>query len=109
MDLLAEYDEMKTVPTHVAVVYKFFAPFRFENGDLMWGAHRAGAAEEVIQPVKAFLKVTKALLREGTVAKSECSRRMWFWYAKLVDLGLFEHEARLEIMQWMEVCELVIS
>lgn len=109
MDLIAEYEEMKTLPQHAAVAYKFFAPFRFENGDLLWGAHRAGATEDVIPPVKAFLKATKAALREGQMPKAECSRRMWFWYAKIVDLGLFQHEARLEMLQWMEVCELVIS
>ena len=110
MDIIAEYDEMKVAPQHIAVAYKFFAPFRFENGDLLWGSsHRAGITEEGIQPVKAFLKATKAALREGTLPKAECSRRMWFWYAKVVDLGLFQHEARLEMLQWMEVCELVIS
>ncbi len=108
MDLLAEYDEVKTVPAHITIVYKFFAPFRVENGDLVWGGHKAGATEEIIQPVKTFLKATKALLREGSVSRAECSRRMWFWYAKLVDLGLFQHDARMEIMQWMEICELVI-
>lgn len=108
MDLIAEYEEMRTVPAHIAVAYKFFAPFRVENGDLMWGEYAAGADEEIIQPVKAFLKTMKAALREGKLSRAECSRRMWFWYAKIIDLGLFEHDARVEIIQWMEVCELVI-
>lgn len=108
MDLLEEYDDMIQLPTHVAISYKFFVPFRIDGGELVWSGHRAELDEEAIGPIKAFLKATKALLREGNVSKGECSRRMWFWYAKLVDMALFQHDARVEILRWMEVCELVL-
>jgi hypothetical protein len=110
MDLIAEYAEFKEIPAHVAVAYKFFSTFRLEGATLWWGGYSCPVREEAYSGVKTFLKEQKRTIREGGLSKSECSRRMWFWVQKIIDLGLFHTvpEARTEIFKWLEVCELVL-
>jgi hypothetical protein len=110
-DLLAEYTEFSQVPTVLAVPYKYFSLFRVEEGELVWAGHRATLAEDLVAPVKKFLKEQRAALRSGSLSKSECSRRMWFWVQKVLELELFldAPEARAQMLKWTEVCELVIS
>ena len=111
MDLLAEYEEMKSLPVHIAVAYKFFGLFKFEGSELVYVNHHGGEAEDdTLGALKAFLKSQRADLRvrDSKMGKGECSRRMWFWYQKLLELKMFDVQARMEIMKWMEVCELVL-
>jgi hypothetical protein len=110
MDFLAEYEEMKDVPRHIAITYKFFSIFKVKDLGIHWGpSHMHTTTVTIADAFKAFLKAQKTDLKEGALTKSECSRRMWFFYQKILEHGLFSLEVRQEILKWMEVCELVIS
>jgi hypothetical protein len=109
MDLLAEYEEMKQIPLHTGITYKFFSMFKVDGDTLYWGVAPAPLEEEVRGPIKACLKAQRAALREGSLTKSECSRRLWFWGQKVLEMGLFRDEIRAEIIKWTEICELVLS
>jgi hypothetical protein len=111
MDLLAEYEEFAKVAPHVAVTYKFFAAFSVtKEGVLRWGLEEYTLPEEAVAPVKAFLKATKAFLRDTEkVSHTACAGRMWFWYNTILEQNWFSRAERAEILHWMEVCELVVS
>jgi hypothetical protein len=110
MDFLAEYQEVTKIPPHIAVTYKFFSIFKFEDGELCYIHYKSGPMEPAaLSALKAFLKAQRSDLRgDARLGKGECSRRMWFFYQKLLDLKLFDKPARMEIMRWMEICELVL-
>jgi hypothetical protein len=111
MDLLAEYEEFAKIPPHVAVTYKFFSLFRVsKEGILSWGKAQFPLEEEAAGAARAFLKATKAFLRDTPAIKhTQCASRMWFWYHTLLENNWFDLETRAEILRWMEVCELVVS
>lgn len=112
IDLLAEYEEVKKLPVPTAVTYKFFSGFKVEGDSLVWSGFRTPLSEEVRKPVKAFLKEQRRATEEDGLKQGECSRRMWFWYQKILDLGLFSgaaYQARAEILRWVEVCEYILS
>jgi hypothetical protein len=108
MNLLEEYNEFKTLPTHIGVTYKFFSHFQVKDGQLYFSNTAHPMSEEKQEDVKKFLKAMRKDVKEGTLSKDECGRRMWFWYSKILDLGLFLSETRREILQWLEVCETVL-
>ena len=111
MDLLAEYQEVKQIPVVVAVTYKFFHGFKVEGGALCWAGFNTPLSEEIREPVKRFLKEQRRAVREDSLSVGECSRRMWFWFQKVLDLELFVETpvARDQILRWMEVCELILA
>jgi hypothetical protein len=112
IDLLAEYEEVKKLPVPTAVGYKFFSGFKVEGDSLVWSGFRTPLSEEVRKPVKAFLKEQRRAIQEDCLKQAECSRRIWFWYQKILDLGLFSgaaYQARAEILRWVEVCEFILS
>ena len=111
MDFIAEYAESKKLPIHIAVTYKFFSLFKVDTDakTLAWTTHTTPINPDVALAAKLFLKDRRAVFKQGAVNKSECSRSMWFWYQKILDVGAFTHEVRLEILRWMEICELIIS
>lgn len=112
MDLLQEYEEVRQIPVPVAVSYKFFSNFKVEGDTLTWGGFSTPLEGDMREPVKEFLKVQRRLTREGSLKPSEVSRRMWFWFQKILDLGLFADvstPARDQILRWMEVCELILT
>ena len=112
MDLLAEYEEFKKIPVHIAVTYKFFSHFKIDDDEHIWfGGHRSLIAiqqEGVADALKKFLKANRKEVKEGGLNKFECSKRIWFWYAKLLDFGLFSIEERQDILRWMDICETVL-
>ncbi len=114
MDLLAEYEEVKTIPVPSAVGYKFFSNFKLSaDGEcLVWSGFSTYLEEGVRQPVKAFLKEQRRQTAAANLSANEVSRRMWFWFQKILDLGLFTGNAahgRDQILRWMEVCELILT
>ena len=110
MDLLAEYKEMSALPNHIAVTYKFFSMFKIDGDTMTWAGHETDISTDTNtkDALKAFLKAQRSALREGGLSASECSKRMWFWFQKLLELDLFEGDGRQEILKWMEVCELIV-
>ncbi len=111
MDLLAEYEEVKQIPVPTVVGYKFFSNFKVADDCLLWSGFSTHLEEDVREPVKAFLKEQRRQIRGGTLSGSEISRRMWFWFQKILDLGLFTgngDQGRDQILRWMEVCELIL-
>jgi hypothetical protein len=117
MDFLAEYDEFKKLPVHIAVTYKFLSNFTVDSsGSLFYTQYRFDINEdfskeytkEAAEALKKFLKATRKELKEGSMNKFECSRRIWFFYQKLMDLHVFSTEVRREILSWMETCETVL-
>lgn len=108
MDLLAEYDEFAKLPAHTAVTYKFFSLFRVADGNLQWRGVPTPISPEAADALKAFLRAQRSALKGGVTA-SDCSRRMWFWYQKLLELGLFDQATLDAILRWMEICELVVA
>lgn len=111
MDLNAEYEEFAKIAPHVAVTYKFFSLFSIsKDGVLSWCEDKFQLDEESATAVKAFLKASKAFLRDTPGAKhTACAGRMWFWYNTILEKGWFDRDVRAEILRWMEVCELVVS
>lgn len=112
MDLLAEYEEVKKIPVITAVGYKFFSNFKVTDDCLLWSGFSTYLQEDVREPVKAYLKEQRRQIRDGALSASEVSRRMWFWFQKILDLGLFTGNAsqgRDQILRWMEVCELILA
>ena len=103
MDFLEEYTEFTQLPVHIGVTYKFFSLFKLQGTQLQWCSYSADLGEAA-GAAKAFLKKQRADLKEG-ISKSECSRRMWFWVQKLLELKV-ESPA---LLKWLEVCELVLS
>lgn len=112
MDFLAEYEEFKTLPVHIGVTYKFFSQFKVDDENrLCFGGFPSPIPiqqQEVVDALKKFLKATRKEIKEGTMSKDECSRRMWFWYAKLLDLGLSSLDQRQDILRWMDICGSVL-
>lgn len=110
MDLIAEYEEFAKIAPRVAVTYKFFTLFSVsKGGELCWGEDTWQLEEESAVAVKAFLKATKAFLRDTPGAKhTQCASRMWFWYNTILENAWFSRDTRAEILRWMEVCELVV-
>ncbi len=113
MDLLAEYNEVRQIPVPTAVGYKFFSNFKLsDDGQLLvWSGFSTYLEEDMRGPVKEFLKEQRKQIRDGALSGSEVSRRMWFWFQKILDLRLFvgnAASARDQILKWMEVCELII-
>jgi hypothetical protein len=112
LDLLAEYEEVKKLPVPTAVAYKFFSNFKVVDDSLVWSGFSTALSEDMRKPVKAFLKEQRRAIQEDGLKQGECSRRIWFWFQKILDLGLFTGnaaEARMQILRWMEVCELILS
>ncbi len=114
LDLLAEYEEVTKLPVPTAVAYKFFSNFKFSaDGEcLVWSGFSTYLQEDVRKPIKAFLKEQRRAIQEDGLKQAECSRRIWFWFQKMLDLGIFTGngaEARMQILRWMEVCELILS
>jgi hypothetical protein len=113
MDLLAEYEEVKKIPVITAVGYKFFSNFKFsaDGESLLWSGFSTYLEEDMREPIKAYLKEQRRQVRDGKLSAGEVSRRMWFWFQKILDLGLFTGNAahgRDQILRWMEVCELIL-
>jgi hypothetical protein len=112
MDFLAEYDEVKKIPTPTAIGYKFFSNFKVADNCLLWAGFSTPLEEDVREPVKQFLKEQRKQIRDGTLNASEVARRMWFWFQKILDLGLFvgnASEGRAQILKWMEVCQFILA
>jgi hypothetical protein len=110
LDLLAEYEEVKKIPVPTAVGYKFFSNFKVADNCLLWAGFSTPLEEDAREAVKAFLKEQRRQIRDGVLSGSEISRRMWFWFQKILDLGLFtEGNTRNQILRWMEVCELILA
>ncbi len=115
MDFLDEYSDFRAIPRNTAITYKFFDLFKVSKGEngyytISWGkVAKCDVNVNEGDAIKAFLKATKAGLREGEYDASECSRRMWFFYNKLIEIGAFKTEERMEILKWMDVCQWVIT
>ena len=112
MDLLAEYEETKTIPTPTAIAYKFFSNFKVEGEHLLWSGFSTFLKEDMREPVKAFLKEQRKQIRDGDLSGSEVARRMWVWFQKILDLSLFvgnASEGRAQILKWMEVCQFILA
>lgn len=111
MDFLAEFSEFKSLPNHSSATYTFFKAFSVprEGQVLNWNSVKAPLEEEPLQEFRAFLKTIKRQLQENTLSPSDCSRAMFFFYAKLLEHNCFTQQTRQEILAWMEVCELVVS
>ena len=100
---------MSELPNHIAVTYKFFSMFKIDGDSMYWSGHQTAIKPDTKDALKTFLKAQRSALREGTMSAGECSKRMWFWFQKLLELDLFScSEARSEIMRWMEICELIV-
>ncbi len=113
MDFLAEYDEFKKLPVHIAVTYKFLSNFSVDVSGTLWYTNYSfytneEYTKEAAEALKKFLKATRKELKEGTPNKFECSKRLWFFYQKLMDLHVFSTEVRAEILKWMDICETVL-
>ncbi len=112
LDLLAEYQEVKKIPTPTAIGYKFFSNFKVEGEHLFWSGFSTFLKDDVREPVKQFLKEQRKQIRDGTLPGSEVARRMWFWFQKILDLGLFvgnASEGRAQILKWIEVCQFILA
>lgn len=115
MDLIAEYEEMHSIPIHVAVTFKFFSLFKVSKAEdgstfLHWGeSAKTPLTPESYGPIKEFLKAQRSLLREGSVMRVDCAKRMWFWFQKILELSLFDLAVRAEILKWNEICELIVT
>jgi hypothetical protein len=114
MDLIAEYEEMQSIPIHTAVTFKFFSLFKVSKADgeifLHWGeVAKTPLSEESYGPIKEFLKAQRSQLREGSVTRVDCAKRMWFWFQKILELSLFDMAVRAEILKWNEICELIVT
>ena len=110
MDLIEEYEDFKQIPVHIAVSYKFFSHFKVDDENRIWFSGNSFKIEQegVADAIKKFLKASRKEIKEGIVSKGECSRRIWFWYAKIIDFGLFTPEVRQDILRWMDICETVL-
>lgn len=114
MDFIGEYDDFTAIPRNIAVTYKFFDLFKVTSEDgvrvLTWGKSiKCSLDTPTLDAIKAFLKATKSGLRNGEYTASECSKRMWFFYTKLIEHGAFSSAERMEILKWMDVCQWVIT
>jgi len=111
MDFLAEFSEFKSLPNHTSVTYTFFKAFSIPRDEkvIVWNSTTSPLEEEPLQEFRAFLKSIKRQLLENALKPSDCSRAMFFFYAKLLEHKCFSQETRQEILGWMEVCELVVS
>ena len=111
MDFLAEFSEFKSLPNHTSATYIFFKAFSVPRDDniIVWNSMKSTLDDQPLQEFRAFLKTIKRQLQENALSPSDCSRAMFFFYAKLLEHKCFSQETRQEILAWMEVCELVIS
>ena len=113
MDFVAEYDESRGLPIHIAITYKFFALFKVNTdaNTMSWSKVYTMCAvpPEELRAFKEFLRSTRNLLKsEPFPTKEECSRRLWFFYQKLLEHAIFTTEIRSEILRWIEVCEYIV-
>lgn len=109
MDLFLEYEEFKKLPLHTGIAYKYFSQFNIDDTNHIWFAGNSHHIKDndLADAFKKFLKTTRKEIRNGML-KNECARRMWFWYAKLLDYGIFTVEVRHDIVRWMDICETVL-
>ena len=122
MDFLEELEDMKTIPHHLAITFKFFSLFKVslnknEDADaagvLTWAqtAEETHLSRDVLVAMREFLKAQRQAVKNMTnpPKKGDCSRAMWFWFQKLLEHGAFDTDTRTLILRWMEICELIIS
>ena len=117
MDFLEEYDEMCTIPSKIAVTYKFFQLFGVVLEDTPTakrGLHFSTIAvdsnlsDETLLAFNVYLKAKKKQLTKGDEAATNCGKFLWFFYQKLLEVGAFTPEVRTEIRGYMDLCEYII-
>jgi hypothetical protein len=117
MDFLEEYDEMSTIPSKIAVTYKFFQLFTVALEDTPTtkrGMHFSTIAtdsnlsDEILQAFGAYLKAKKRQLKRYDEAGVNCGKILWFFYQKLLEVGAFNASVRAEIREYMDLCEYII-
>ncbi len=115
MDFLGEYDELAVLKNHTLVTWKFFELFRLEECDseksMYYVGHKSRyLSDDVYNAFKAFLKAQRSALRKESLSVAECSKRLWFFYSKLLEHDVFfDPNVRREILKWMEVGQLVMT
>jgi len=116
MDLLEEYAEMDKIPSKIAVTYSVFDLFRVQLKDsesgkrgLYWSTTLdSKLSDEVLIALKSFLKAKKSELKTCDT-KINCSKLLWFFYQKLLELDAFTIETRRDILAYMDMCEYIIA
>jgi len=116
MDFVAEYAEMCTIPSKIAVTYKFFELFKVylkdsEEGPkgLHWSyASDTNLSDETLVAFKALLKFQRSQLKKLDTPSVNCGKMLWFFYQKLLDVGAFNAEVRRDILAHMDLCEYII-
>ncbi len=114
MDFLGEYEELKVLKNHTLVSWQFFELFKVEEDDdgkylVYMDTKSRCLSDDEYGAFKAFLKAQRSALRKEALPVGECSKRIWFWYSKLLELNMFTLEIRSEILKWMEVGQLIMT
>jgi hypothetical protein len=117
MDFLEEYDEMYTIPSKIAVTYKFLQLFTValeDTATVKRGLHFSTIAvdsnlsDEILLAFNAYLKAKKKQLKKFDQDTINCGKILWFFYQKLLEVGAFTAEVRTEIRGYMDLCEYII-
>jgi hypothetical protein len=117
MDFLTELQETAEIPNHIAVPYKFFDLFKVLTKDsedgvkgMYWGKDTVDTklTDDELSAFKAYIKATRSELRKGELNASQCNKRLWFFFQKLLQVSAFTLEVRNEIRGFMDICEYII-